>query len=189
MEKLKLLFVAMFAALFILPLGVFAQEEEVAVEEVDNSPVTIYLFRGDGCPHCQEFEEWLTTIEGEYGSMYNVKDYETWNNQDNADLMTKVAEARNENNEELGVPYIIIGNKSWKGFTESYKEAIIEQIKEEYAKPDNERYDIMTLIGAGTDKDKEKGSSIGGDIAITILIIVIAAAAGFGLYQARKNSN
>lgn len=186
MQKLKLLFVAMFAALFILPLGVFAQEEEAATEEAAaNSPVTIYLFRGEGCPHCQEFEEWLTSIQGEYGSMYTVKDYETWNDQENAKLMTEVAEARNENNDELGVPYIIIGNQSWKGFTDSYKDQIIAKIKEEYAKADKDRYDVMSIIGKDADK---KSSNVGKDVAVTLLIVVIVGAAGFGLYQARKNT-
>ena len=51
--------------------------------------------------------------------MFTIVDYETWNNQGNAKLMEAIAKLRGETVE--GVPYIIIGNKSWNGFTESYE--------------------------------------------------------------------
>ena len=56
-----------------------------------------------------------------------IFDYETWYNQDNAKLMEAIAKSRGETAE--GVPYIIIGNKSWNGFTESYEQEIINEIK------------------------------------------------------------
>ena len=33
-----------------IPVMVFAEEKTI----------NIYLFYGDGCPHCKELEEWLT---------------------------------------------------------------------------------------------------------------------------------
>ena len=86
----------------------------------------IYFFRGEGCPHCVEAEAWFESIKEEYGKYFIIKDYETWYNEENAELMKKVAKARGE--EANGVPYIIIGDKSWMGFTQSYTDEMLKEI-------------------------------------------------------------
>jgi glutaredoxin len=86
----------------------------------------IYFFRGEGCSHCAEAEAWFESIKEEYGKYFIIKDYETWYNQENAELMKKVAKARGE--EANGVPYIIIGDKSWMGFTQSYTDEMLKEI-------------------------------------------------------------
>lgn len=200
MKKLKL-FVILLAAALIIPFTVYAEdenyEEEAPVEEVseeaseettgdDSKEVNVYLFRGEGCPHCQEAEEWFASIEGEYGSYFKLVDYETWYNEDNAKLMQDVAEARGEQAE--GVPYIIIGNKSWNGFAESYEEDILAQIKSVFAQDVSERYDIMTYLPhiKNGEKEDEKSSN---DVLALIIIIVVAGGIGFGIFQARKKTN
>ena len=58
--------------------------------------------------------------------------------------MKKVAETRNETAD--GVPYIVIGNKSWNGFTEDLGAEMLAQIKAEYEKePDQDRYTCSRL--------------------------------------------
>lgn len=89
--------------------------------------VIIHFFRGQGCPRSAEAEEWFESIKGEYGNLFVVVDYETWYDSNNAKLMEAVAKSRGE--EATGVPYIIIGNKSWNGFTESYEQEMINEIK------------------------------------------------------------
>ena len=101
-----------------------------SLDKKENGKVAVYLFRGEGCPHCQEAEEWFESIKLEYGNMFIIKDYEVWYNEKNAKYMEQVAKDRNEN--VNGVPYIIIGDKSWKGFTESYESDMLEKIKEVY---------------------------------------------------------
>ena len=190
MKKIGLLFIVL-AAFFILPFSVFAEDEEVdssnETEEVtatkeESKEVKVYFFRGEGCPHCQEAEEWFKSIEEEYGSYFEVVDYETWNDADNAELMQKVADKRGETAE--GVPYIIIGNKSWNGFTESYEEEMIDQIKAVYAEDVADRYDIMKYMDSNT-KEKEEKSN---DVLSLILILVIIGGAGFGIYKLRESS-
>ncbi len=186
MKKFKFLLI-MALALFVLPFSVLADEEEAENPTNEESKeVNLYLFRGEGCPHCQEAEEWFQSIEEEYGHMFNVIDYETWYNEDNAQLMQDVAETRGE--EASGVPYIIIGNKSWNGFAESYEEEILEQIKSDYEVPVNERYDIMKLMSSNP-KKKAKEKSSGNDAVSLIIILVIAAAIIFGVYKARNTTN
>ncbi len=183
MKKIKYV-VLLFLAMIVLPFSVFAEgeeEEKVIATNGETDKVNVYLFRGEGCPHCQEAEEWFDSIKGEYGEYFQIVDYETWNDEGNAELMQQVAEARGE--EASGVPYIIIGNKSWNGFAESYESEIIDQIKAEFAKNPDDRYDIMTLLPNSKKKAKKD------DTATFIIIFLIIAGIGFGVYKARKAAN
>ena len=191
MKVLKYL-VVLLAIFLIMPFAVFAEEEasnndENTTEEAssndnsDSKKVNVYFFRGEGCSHCAEAEEWFDSIKEEYSEYYNLIDYEVWYNTDNSDLMQKVADARGE--EAEGVPYIIIGDKSWNGFDSSYEEDMINQIKSVYAQDVKDRYDIMTLL---TDSKTSKKDSNASDILVLLAIIVVAAGIGFVIYKARK---
>ena len=193
--------VLIFAAFLILPFAVYAEDDEVEdaqVEEVseevseettgdDSKEVNVYFFRGQGCSHCAEAEEWFKSIEEEYGSYFKVVDYETWYNEDNAKLMQEVADARGEKAE--GVPYIIIGDQSWNGFSQSYTEDMINQIKTVYAQDVSERYDIMTYLPYIKDGKQTDDSKDSNDALALILIILVTGGIGFGVYQARKKTN
>lgn len=191
MKVLKYL-VVLLAIFLIMPFAVFAEEEasnndENTTEEAssndnsDSKKVNVYFFRGEGCSHCAEAEEWFDSIKEEYSEYYNLIDYEVWYNTDNSDLMQKVADARGE--EAEGVPYIIIGDKSWNGFVSSYEEDMINQIKSVYAQDVKDRYDIMTLL---TDSKTSKKDSNASDILVLLAIIVVAGGIGFVIYKARK---
>ena len=185
MKKFKYLFILL-VALLVLPFAVWAEgEEEAEVTTTgDSKEVHVYLFRGEGCPHCQEAEEWFDSIEEEYGSYFEILDYETWYNEDNAKLMQRVAEARGETAE--GVPYIIIGNKSWAGFTADYEDEMLSQIKSEFEVDVDARYDIMKLLPElekKADKKEEAGSN---DVLALIVILVVVGGICFGVYKARN---
>lgn len=175
MKKLKYLVVLLIAAL-VIPFTVHADGEE-------SKEVKVYFFRGEGCPHCEEAEEWFKTIEEEYGSYFEVVDYETWYNQENAELMQKVASARGE--EANGVPYIIVGNQSWNGFAQEYAPEIIAKIQEEFEKDVNDRYDIIKLLPTLT---KEKETSAGTDVLALIVILLVFGGICYGVYRARKRT-
>ena len=180
MKKLKLLFFVVIAFALVLPFGVFAEGEETTASE--NKEVTLYFFRGEGCSHCAEFEAWLEEIEPEYGNLFEIKDYETWYNKENAELMTKVAETRGE--EASGVPYIIIGNKSWNGFADEYKPEILAEIQELYEKKPEERYDIMKYV----DLTPKKEGFTAKDFISSAIIVLVAFLVVFGIVKARKNA-
>lgn len=196
MKSLKILFVLLIALL--LPIVAFAEDEdtdaapaedaEVVVAEEESNEVNVYFFRGEGCSHCAEAEAWFESIEEEYGSKFKIVDYETWYNSENAELMQKVAEARGETAE--GVPYIIVGNKSWNGFAQDYADEIIAQIESEFETNVDERYDIMKLMETGgnakvDDKDDKKSN----DALSLIIIIVAVGAICFGVYKASNSVN
>ncbi len=174
MKKLKYLVILLIAAL-IIPFTVHAEGEE-------SKEVKVYFFRGEGCSHCAEAEAWFQSIEEEYGSYFQVIDYETLYNRENSKLMQRVAKARGEKAE--GVPYIIIGNQSWNGFTESYGSEMIERIKSEFEKDVKDRYDIIKLL---PEMEKEKDST-GSDILALVIILVVFGGICFGVYKARKKT-
>ena len=182
MKQFKYLMLLL-AMVFVLPFTVLAEGEEA--ESVDNR-VKVYFFRGEGCPHCAEAEQWFSKIQDEYGSKFQIVDYETWNNADNAKLMQKVAVARGEEDEATGVPYIIIGDKSWIGFAESsMADEIKSQIDTVYAQAESDRYDVMDLVETGkTNTSKEESN--GSDVLALVIILLVVGGICFGVYKARN---
>lgn len=187
MRKVKFLLIALLA-LLIIPFSVFAEEENNNSEAEEDNRISVYLFRGEGCPHCAEAEEFFESIEEEYSQYFKVVDYETWKNTDNALLMEKVAEARGE--EVGGVPYIIIGNKSWNGYSSEFDDEIKEAIKAEFDTSIEQRYDIMELIDTGSTGDgavfTEKSNTNDAVVLVAILIVLGFIIAGVAL--ARKKT-
>ena len=104
--------------------------------------VTIYLFWGDGCPHCEEAKTWFNEIEPEYGKYFKIVDFEVWKNEENAKLMQDVANRLKE--EADGVPFIVIGDTTYEGFADVYKNKILNTIFSEYEK--TERVDVIKEI-------------------------------------------
>lgn len=194
MKKFKL-YLAIIMCLLMIPFTVFADEadtdskdeattEEKDTKNEDSKKVKIYFFRGEGCPHCAEAEEFFDSIKDEYGEYYTIVDYETWYNTENADLLQKVGKARDE--EISGVPYILIGNKSWNGYSSDMNDEIISTIKSEYEKDVADRYDIMKLIATGSTKAKEKSNS--GDVMALIIVLIVVAGISYGVVVARKKT-
>lgn len=195
MKKIKL-FLAIIMCLFAMPLAVLADEGsddnvevtsgETEVQEEDNR-VKIYFFRGEGCPHCADAEEFFNSIEEEYGQYYKILDYETWYNSDNAALLQKVGEARNE--KISGVPYILIGDKSWSGYDDSFADEIKDTIKSEYEKAVADRYDIANYVdftnAAGSVTEAAKKSN---DAMVLIIILLAVAGITYGVVAARKKT-
>ena len=62
--------------MFMLPFMVNAEvKPDHEIDEKSNE-VKLYIFRGEGCPHCEEALEWLDSIEKEYKSQLNSKESE-----------------------------------------------------------------------------------------------------------------
>ena len=184
MKKVKYLFLILLT-LLVLPFTVFADEEEEVTTEEDDKEVIVYFFRGEGCSHCAEAEAWFESIEEELGSKFKIVDYETWYNEDNANLMTKVAKARGEEDTATGVPYIIIGDASWVGFDASYESEMTDKINEMYEQEVSKRYNIMDFLDSDTTDTKK---NTGNDILSLVIILLVCGGIGTGIYFARKQN-
>ena len=130
-KKLILLLIVLFSFILI-PVNTYASKDKV----------TIYLFRGEGCPHCADFLNFLNDIEPEYAKMFELESYEVWYDSSNRELMTKIAEFLET--DVSGVPFIIIGDKTFAGYGTSYDAEIKKTIKSLYETKKNKRYDVMT---------------------------------------------
>ena len=145
----------------------FADEETTAT--ADRTKVNVYMFRGEGCGYCAKALEWFNEIEATEGQYYNLVTYEVWNDEDNKALMVKVANYLGEDNSS--VPYIIIGKKTFQGFSDQTKDPILEQIHAEYNKNLEERFDVIKDIEEGKDKAADKLLTYG--IILVVIGIVV----------------
>lgn len=172
MKKTILSLIALFIAL-LFPLNVMADEKEESKEKIN-----VYLFWGNGCGYCEAAKNFFRSIEKEYEDYYELVEYEVWYDEDNKALMNSVAEYFDE--EIGGVPYIIIGETTFGGYSEEYNDSIIKAIKEEY---ENEDYvDVVKNVKAdGVTTEKNYDTLI----IIGIFVVIIG---GFGalVYFSRK---
>lgn len=172
---------------------IFGNEEsyQEAVEQLKNADLSnyeesddkikVYMFRGSSCSHCFDAIVFFASIANEYGKYFNFVSYEVWANKDNSALMEGVAERLGE--EASGVPYIVIGKKSWSGFSDSMADEIKEAIKSEYDKKESERYDVITSV------DGSDSNSNSSDIIAVIIILLVTGIIVFGIIQTRKNAS
>lgn len=158
MKKLKFLLVA--ALVLFIPFVAKADTKE---------KINVYIFRGEGCPHCEEAITWFNDTlskDKEYSEYYNLVQYEVWYDEDNNTLMTNVA--KELGTQASGVPFIVIGEKYFSGFSASESpSAIKEAIKEAYNNKDYK--DVVKTIKNG-DKEKEEKTNY-------IPIIIVAGVA------------
>ena len=89
--------------LFLLPFTVSAKE------------VNIYIFYGNGCPHCAALEKYLDK-EYKHDKDLNIYKYEVWSDKEGQSALEKVQSATGV--EAQGVPYFIIGDKVYQGYNE-----------------------------------------------------------------------
>lgn len=172
MKKLKTLLVLALVLFIPFMVNVKADENTEAKDKIN-----VYLFRGEGCPHCAEAEEWFDTLKDdeEYSKYYELVDFEVWYDENNADLMNKVAEKLDTSAD--GVPFLVVGKKYFSGFAESMEEEIKTAIKEAY---EDENYvDVVSGVQKGTYKTKteEKQSSALVPIIIVSVVAVVTVIA------------
>jgi len=77
--------------------------------------IVIYLFWGNGCPHCAEAKPFLENLAVENPNII-IREYEVWYIQENCDLFVKMAAAYGF--EPKYVPTIMVGDRYWEGYTD-----------------------------------------------------------------------
>lgn len=163
MKKVKNLLCASIIAIALFMMPTLVQAKGV---------VTIYFFRGETCQYCKRANAFFESLkeDNDYKDKFVIRDWEVWNNTDNAALMKKVAAVMGDT--VSGVPYFIIGNKSWNGYTTDYDDEIKAQINATY--DDDSFVDkVVDVVGEDTSitTSKKDYSAL---IAISIIVVVIA---------------
>ncbi len=194
MNKLKKWLVCL-GVILLIPFGVSAKsysslnlEETLRRENIEhnlsnyketNDQITIYMFRGEHCGHCQNFLKFLNDSVEEYGTYFKLVSYEVWQNENNAALASEVAS--HFGLKLSGVPFIVIGEKTYQGYTEKYNEEILSTIKNYYENKQTYKDVVEPLLG-------EKTNDTTG-AAITIIVILAASSIiGFLIYMAKDES-
>ena len=156
MDKKKIIFVSITILLIIVVvclsfvLGDTSASDENAiinkkafVEDItfDDKKVNIYFFWGDGCPHCADAHSFFDSIKEEYKDYFNLYGFEVWYNDENHSLYNTFAKSMGE--KPSGVPYYIIGEKTFAGYTSGWNEEIINTIKNEASKNSDIYFDVI----------------------------------------------
>ncbi len=93
-----------------------------------NNKVTVYVFKSNGCPHCQAAKEYFSKIISNYDYL-EVKMFELTTSEANRELLNKVEQKLNI--ETNYVPFIVISNTYHKeGYGETLNETLENAIKE-----------------------------------------------------------
>ena len=91
--------------------------------------VNLYLFYGDGCPHCAEEEKFIDEYLKTEKSAKLIK-YEVWHSEENRKTWVKIQDILN--NHENGVPYLIIGDEVIVGYLDGVTDENIKKYVNKY---------------------------------------------------------
>lgn len=117
---------------------------------VSAKEVNVYFFKGDGCPHCADEEEYFEYLRNNTYLDFVVKDYEIWKSPKNAKLLGDTAKEMDWN--ISGVPFTVVGDKTFSGFgTADTTGKEIRNAIEECA-----RIDCEDIVGQWIDKQNPK---------------------------------
>ena len=137
MKKIK--YIVLFLLLMVIfPLNIKAES------------LKIYLFYGDGCPHCADEEKFFESYFEDNNDIELIK-YEVWHSKDNQELFVKVQDKLN--NHASGVPYLIIGKDVIVGYMEDVTNYQIEDTIKEY-RSSKKKYDVIEELNKKNNKDK-----------------------------------
>lgn len=179
-------------AILLLPMHVFAEKIDIAnynttnlevafkdenikydlgnYKENDNQ-IPIYMFRGKGCVHCQDFLQYVSdTLVKQYGDKFKLITFETWYDTKNSGLLDKVINFFGE--EKSAVPFIIIGDKHFLGYASSLNSEIEDAINTLYNSKN--RYDVFEEMN----KEEKKGTT---STAAIVIWNAIITAVGVGI--------
>ena len=130
----KKIFILFLLLVFLFPINIFALSKDyedkissIVNKEVEEGKINFYLFRGEGCPHCRQEEEWIKTIKKKYEKYVNFYDFEVWYDEDNQEKLKQVGEVFDLNIK--GVPFTVIGDKHYSGFSDVISSSMEDDIE------------------------------------------------------------
>lgn len=91
--------------------------------------VNAYFFYGDGCPHCATEEVYFEEVLKDKYPDLKIHEFEIYNNRNNALLLQEAASRLKVGVD--GVPFLIIGDKHFVGFSDNLSPKMIERRVEE----------------------------------------------------------
>lgn len=152
----KLTYILLFLIMFI-PCVIFGSEKYL----------NIYLFYGDGCPHCAEEEEWFKTYL-EKNKNIKIHRYEVWYDKDNQEKYSKVHEILND--KSSGIPYLVIGESVISGFDKDLTPERIRNAVEYYSNV-NYKDKVGMYLGVVSESETGQGETKYEDTKVKIPLL------------------
>lgn len=120
-----------------------AQDATTAAQSVN-----IYLFWGEGCPHCAKAKPFLEGLDANSDAI-NLQEYEIYNNANNKKILQEIVAKLDIN--ASGVPVIIIGDQAFVGYSEASSGQIEARVNQCLAEdcPDS----VASIIDANSSQD------------------------------------
>ncbi len=115
----KMITVLKLAAAFILSLFY------PLASEASGYQVNAYVFHSEGCPHCRQERQYLGSISSKYPSL-TIREFEVAGNSANRVLMASAAQKLGAT--VNGVPFLVIGDQYFIGFSSGATESIEKRI-------------------------------------------------------------
>ena len=172
MKKRILLLILLFISL-LFPFNIFALSDNyidkvasITGKEVEKNRINLYLFKGDGCPHCAEEEKWLEHIKEEYNDYINIYKFEVWHNDDNAKMLDEVK--KKFDSHSTSIPFTIVGEYYYTGFSEVISSEIENRIKE-YADLESNSSINLPILGNVNSKS----------VSLSLVAIILGFIDGF----------
>ena len=149
--------------------------------------LNIYLFHGDGCPHCRDeiafFDEYLKDNDN-----VHLYKYEVWYNEENQEKIAEVGEITGT--EANSIPYLVIGDYVITGYSDGISKKIIKRVEHclENSCPDKTGVYLGKALEENTSSDDYNdevyevpilGEINAKSVSIPLLAIVIGLVDGF----------
>lgn len=113
-KKLKIFILAIMVLMIVSPTKIMANNEEIEID----------FFYGVSCPHCAAEKVFLDDLQNRYPDV-TINSYEVYENKDNLDLLK--AKAKELDIEVNGVPFVVIDDQYFIGYSEGYTDQKIEE--------------------------------------------------------------
>ena len=92
----------------------FTFNHESDIDLSSNKP-NIYIFWGDGCPHCKALAKFISKLPAETKDKVNIYSFEVWSDKDNKTFMKNFGKYLGQ--DVSGVPFTVIGDKIFDGYS------------------------------------------------------------------------
>lgn len=152
--------------LLLLALSVSIHTTGTQVFAQDSSSPTLYLFYGEGCPHCAKEKDFLVKLQQRYPEL-TIEQYEIYYSEENRQKMIEMGAALNA--QPRGVPFTIVGDQYFEGFGSAQTTGqAIEQA-------------VIALLPKSTPTATEPTESISQDSVVTLPLLGDVAIGAFSL--------
>lgn len=155
--------------------------------------VPVYVFWGNGCPHCAEEKKFLEALDvSEWG--IEVRMYEVYSNRSNAELIGKVGQELGI--ERGGVPLTVVGDDylvgySSVGFEKSLREMVdecknvecVDVVEKVAGRVNGERMSVMgsRVVGPNREFDQKDTATKAGETQVKIPVFGVVDVAEWSL--------